>query len=94
MIAQAVETFQELARVRGKISKLTFSGSGKEGPEAYKKKRADLEAQKDELEARLSQLSQSFALKQKIAKADCEKVARALPSNSVLLEFAEQIGQL
>jgi CHAT domain-containing protein/Tfp pilus assembly protein PilF len=84
----AVKTFQELSRVRAELSRLTFGGPGKEGLEAYNKKKAGLETQKEKLEARLSQLSQSYALKQKIAKADCAKVAKALPRNTVLLEFA------
>ena len=85
---QAMKTFQGLSRVRAQLSKLTFSGPGKDGLNAYIKKIAYLEVQEDRLEARLSQLSQAFALKQKIAKADCEKVAGALPLNTVLIEFA------
>ena len=50
---------------------------------------ADLEEQKARLQSRLSELSKAFALKQKIAKADCEKVAAALPPNTVLIEFAK-----
>jgi len=90
---RAVKTFQDLSRVRSRISKLTFSDPGKEEREAYKKKIADLEAQKDKLEAQLSKLSWPFALKKKIAAADCEKVAKALPENTVLIEFA-RIGAL
>ena len=85
---QAAKTFQELARVRAQLSKLTFSGPGKERLELYKRKISDLEAQKERLEAKLSQLSHAYAMKQKIAKADCEKVARALPTSTVLIEFA------
>jgi len=85
---QAVKIFQELSRVRARLSKLAFGGPGKEGLEAHKKKIADLELQRERLEIRLSQLSQAFALKQKIAKADCEKVAGALPLNTALLDFA------
>jgi tetratricopeptide (TPR) repeat protein len=84
----AMKTFQELSRVRSELSRLTFGGPGKQGMETYNKKKAGLETQKEKLEARLSQLSQSYALKQKIAKADCEKVAKALPKNTALLEFA------
>lgn len=85
---QVVKTFQELSRLRAQLSRLTFSGPGKEGLEAYKKKIAESEAQKERLEARLSKLSQAFALKQKIAKADCGKVSRSLPVNTVLIDFA------
>jgi len=85
---QAVKTFLDLSRIRARLSKLAFSGPGKEGVAVYKEKIADLKAQKDRLEARLSKLSQAFALNQKITKADSEKVAGALPENTVLIEFA------
>lgn len=85
---KAVKTFQDLSMVRSQLSRLVFAGPGKERLDSYKKKMADLEAQKEKLEARLSKLSQAFALKRKIAKADCEKVAGALPQNTVLIEFA------
>jgi len=84
----AVKTFQELARVRSQLSKHAFAGPGKGGAKAYKKKKADLEAQKEKLEARLSQLSHAFAIQKKIAQADGERVARSLPENTILLEFA------
>ena len=74
---EAVQTFQELARARAQLSKLAFAGPGKEGTEAYKQQIAELEKQKEQLEAKLSRLSQAYALKQKIAKADVEKVAKA-----------------
>jgi len=37
----------------------------------------------------MSRLSQAFASKQKIAKADTDKIAKAIPANTVLLEFAK-----
>jgi CHAT domain-containing protein len=84
----AMKTFQELSRVRAELSRLTFGSPGKEGPAAYQKRISDLEQEKERLEGRLSQVSQAFSLKQKTAKADCAKVAQALPRNTVLLEFA------
>jgi tetratricopeptide (TPR) repeat protein len=85
---QVGKIFQELSRTRAKLSKLAFSGPGKIDPEVYKKKIADLESKKSELEAKLSRLSMAFALKQKISKADTLKVANALPKGTALLEFA------
>jgi tetratricopeptide (TPR) repeat protein len=85
---EAVTTFQELARVRAQLSKLVFAGPGKEGSEAYKQHIAELEQQKEQLEAQLSRLSQAYSVKQKIAKADVAKVVKALPANTVLVEFA------
>ncbi|MFO7737347.1 MAG: tetratricopeptide repeat protein, partial [Desulfatiglandaceae bacterium] len=86
---QAMETFQDLSRIRARLSKLAFAGPGREGMRGWKNRMADLEEQKARLQSRLSELSKAFALKQKIAKADCEKVAAALPSNTVLIEFAK-----
>jgi CHAT domain-containing protein/Tfp pilus assembly protein PilF len=85
---QAIKTFQKLASVRAQLSKLAFSGPGKAGPEAHKKQIAGLEAKKSKLEARLSQLSKAFAVKQKVSKADSLKVSNALPEDTALLEFA------
>ena len=85
---ETVQTFQELARVRAQFSNLVFAGPGKAGSEAYKQQIAELNTRKEELEAQLSHLSQAYAIKQKIAKADIEQVARSLPKNTALLEFA------
>jgi CHAT domain-containing protein/Tfp pilus assembly protein PilF len=84
---EAVKVFQELARVRTRLSRIVFSGPGKDW-EAYQKQIADLEKQEENLEARLSQISRSFVLHKKATKADSESVAKALPEKTVLLEFA------
>jgi CHAT domain-containing protein len=84
---RAVGTFQELAKIRSQLSQLTFGGPGKEGPKAYQRKIADLEIKKRDLEAKLSSLSQAYALKKKIERADSTKVAQALPAKTALLEF-------
>jgi len=80
--------FQELARVRSRLSQMNFAGPGKEGPAEYRRKIAELETTKKELEARLSNLSKTYALNKKIELADSAKVARALPEKTVLIEFA------
>jgi len=85
---QTLKTFRELSGVRARLSKLAFAGPGKEGRNAHEKRCIDLEAEKDRLEARLSKLSRAFTLKKKIERADCAKVARSLPDNTVLIEFA------
>jgi len=85
---EAVQTFQELSRTRAQLSKLTFGGLGKDGVDAYKRQITQLEKQKENLETRLARLSQEFAASQKIAKADCVKVAGTLPVNTALIEFA------
>jgi CHAT domain-containing protein/Tfp pilus assembly protein PilF len=86
---EALEVHQELARLRGQISRLAFAGPGKEAPGAYRKKLAELDARKERLEARLSQLSHAFALKERKARVDCDQVAGALPPDTALIEFAK-----
>jgi len=85
--SEVVNTFQALAKTRARLSQIAFRGPGKEGMETYRKWVADLEVQKERLEAKMSQLSHAFAVQRKIAMADSEKVAMALPKNSALLEF-------
>ncbi len=83
------QKFQELARVRSRLSRLIFSGSGGEGPEARRQKIAELEQRKEQLEAELSRLSDAFARTRRIAKADSGQVAGALPAGSVLIDFVK-----
>ena len=85
---ETLETFYELSRVRAQLSRLTFAQPDKKNLSTYRKRIDDLKVQKEKLEAKLSRLSQAFALNRKIAKADCEKLSAALPANSVLVEFA------
>lgn len=85
---QAKQVMQDLAGVRSQLSKLVFGGPGKEGPEAYKERIATLEKKKEALEVQLSRLSQGFATRQKITRADADAVAKALPAGSVLIDFA------
>jgi len=85
---ETLETFYELSRVRTQLSRLTFAQPAKKNLSTYRKRIDDLKGQKEKLEAKLSRLSQAFALNRKIAKADCEKLSKALPPNSVLVEFA------
>ncbi|MGD2125752.1 MAG: CHAT domain-containing protein, partial [Desulfobacteraceae bacterium] len=85
---EGMKIFQDLARVRTQLQKLIFAGPDKESFDVYKKRIADLRAEEERLEAKLSRVSQGFALKKKIEKADCEKVAGALPPNTALIEFA------
>ena len=85
---ETLETFYELSRVRSRLSRLTFAQPDEKHLSTYRKRIDDLKGQKEKLEAKLSRLSQAFALNRKIAKADCEKLSKALPANSALVEFA------
>jgi CHAT domain-containing protein len=82
-----IKSLQELGRVRAELSKLVFGGPGPEGPDAYQRRIADLEKQRDALEAKLVKLSQSFARQKKTIQADTWQVAGALPKDATLLEI-------
>jgi len=85
---ETLEIFYELSRVRTQLSRLTFAQTDKTNLNTYRKRIDDLKIQKEKLEAKLSRLSEAFALNRKIAKADCEKLSKALPPDSALVEFA------
>lgn len=55
--------------------------------EVYRQKIKELEAQKEQLEADLSRLSDTFARARKTAKADTKQVATTLPKGSALIDF-------
>ena len=84
----ARRVFQELARTRAELSKLVFTGPGRSGREEYRRRTAELQARIKDLEAELSRLSQAYARKKKMDRADSAGVAATLPPGSVLLEFA------
>jgi CHAT domain-containing protein/tetratricopeptide (TPR) repeat protein len=86
--AKAIQTFQVLSRVRSQLSRLAFLGPGKGGVDVFKRRVAELRNQKEELEVKLSKLSQPFALKREFEKANCENVTKALPEGTVLIDFA------
>ena len=86
---QVVETFQKLSKIRAQLSRLTFAGTSAKGLDEHNRNLKSLEAQKENLEAELSRISEPYAVSRKVAKADREKVAQKLPPNSALLEFAK-----
>ncbi|MCP4398360.1 MAG: CHAT domain-containing protein [bacterium] len=83
-----VKTMQDLALVRTQLTQLAFGRPGKEDVATYQQRFADLKAEKEHLETILSRLSQKFAVNQKVAQADTQQIAAALPSHTALLEFA------
>ncbi len=85
---EALKTFQELERVRARMSTLAFSQPEKENLGAYRKQMEDLEREKEKLVERLTRLSRAFALQKKFVAADAETIARALPDRAALVEFA------
>ena len=86
---KAVKIFRELSKTRATLSRLAFMGPGNEKIESYTKRINRLDNKINNLEAQLSQLSETFARQNRIAHADSDKLARSLPINSALIEFAK-----
>ena len=85
---RAQELFAKLIVIRQELAMLTLGGPGKENPEAYQKRIADLTSQKEVLEGELSRLSQAFARKRKTRIASTYTVASALPKGAILIEMS------
>lgn len=82
------DALMELDRVRRRIARLTFERPSEEGPGDYRKKMVQLTGKKRELEERLNKVDGALIPEEKVYRADCGSVAKALPEKSVLLEFA------
>ena len=85
---EALRIFQELERVRARLSTLAFSRPEKENLDAYRKRMEDLEREKEKRVEQLTRLSRAFALQKKFVSADAEAIAQALPGRAALIEFA------
>jgi CHAT domain-containing protein len=85
---QAREVFANLTQVRQELARLVLGEPGKEGPKAYQGRIAELTGKKETLEGQLSRLSQSFTQRRRTMGATTTHVAAALPSATVLIEFA------
>ena len=85
---ESVKLFQELEKVRAKLSRMAFSKPGIMDGSQHEQKIEELQRKKNQLEAQLSRISKPFATKRKMAKAYSEQISKMLPNGSVLLEFA------
>jgi len=85
---EAQEIFAKLIEIRQQLARLVLGVPGKEGPEAYQKRIADLTSRKEILEGQLSRLSQAFAQQRKTRIATTATVTSALPKGAVLIEMA------
>jgi CHAT domain-containing protein len=84
-----LRVFQELSRVRIKLSKLNFSQLKTSDLKLFKKKIAEMENQKEMLGAELAKVSQSYSIQRNRERANSTQVAAALPDKTVLLEIAK-----
>ncbi len=84
-----LRVFQELSRVRVKLSKLYFSRLETSDLKLLKNRIAEMENQKEILEAELAKLSQSYSIQRNRKGANSSQVATALPKETVLLEIAK-----
>jgi tetratricopeptide (TPR) repeat protein/CHAT domain-containing protein len=83
-LAQALHKLKTLnAQIAGKI----MSGPGPEGPEAHREMLEKWKAEKDALEIFLAGRIPEIDLERRLAEADRNSVAGALPEGAVLVEF-------
>jgi tetratricopeptide (TPR) repeat protein len=86
---QISQTALKLSEVRNRLSRLIFSNpKGKDTSTYYENKIAKLEKQKEELETILSKFSKAFLTEQKKIDVNYTNLTKAIPSNTVLVEFA------
>ena len=85
---RVADTFKKLAAVRTDLTNLLFTDPDKDGRQAYQQKIADLETRKERLEGELSSLSLSFSLQARKRKVNLVQIAKSLPRQSVLVDFA------
>lgn len=84
---EAVSVYNELSLIRDQLCRLAFQAPGSKEAEGYREQTSNLQKKKQEVEARLSRLSRSYALYQSQFKADSRQIASAMPANSALIEF-------
>jgi CHAT domain-containing protein len=77
---------EELNRLRLQLVRKTLAGPGSEGPVLHQRQLADWSEQKERLEAELARGIPEMGLS-RLADADHQSVARALPEGSVLVQF-------
>ena len=85
---EARQVFDELTRVRTLLSRGIFAEGTQESTKQSRDRQTQLEQRRNNLEARLSRLSQAYARDRELRQADAQRIAAALPENSTLLEFA------
>ena len=85
--SNAEKSLRELSALRTRIARALLSGSGTSEPEAWRQHLAEWEAERDRLERDVVRQIPDFHLDQQLTSADCAAVAKALPSDTCLVEF-------
>jgi CHAT domain-containing protein/Tfp pilus assembly protein PilF len=84
----ARSVYNQLKEITSLIASLTLAGPGNLSPEAYSKKLAELENQRQQIEKNLAGLSGEYKAEISSRNADIKNIAAILPKGSVLVEFA------
>jgi CHAT domain-containing protein/tetratricopeptide (TPR) repeat protein len=77
---------EEMNWLRLELVRKTLAGPGSEGPEVYQRQLAEWSERKEQREAELARRIPEMGLR-RLADADHQSVARALPEGSVLVQF-------
>ena len=83
------EKLRELTSQRMQIALKTMKGPGPEGKEYHDKLIADWTGKKEKLESELVRMIPEMSLEERLRQADRRAVAKALPVDSVLVEFVK-----
>jgi len=88
---ELVEIATKLNEVSSNLATLTLSGPGNKPADEYKRTLEKLEEDRENLEAKIAELSSSFAAKKKIEQVDSEQISEFLHGQSALVEFVKFI---
>ena len=80
-------SLRELTTLRMQIAQKTLAGAGVDGIEAHRKRLAEWNTKKEQLEAELARQVPEINITQKLRRADHRAVSMALPEDAALVEF-------
>jgi CHAT domain-containing protein/tetratricopeptide (TPR) repeat protein len=81
--------FDELVVLRAQLAQKTFAGPGPEGVQAHTELLSQWENRVETLEAEIARLLPQESLRKQLLSADGRRLARALPTDSALVEFVK-----
>jgi len=85
---EALQLSQDLSQVRAKLSWLTFAGKDKYNLAFFNHRIKQLIKEKEDLEVKLSEISQIYSKNKQISTANTKTISEALPTGKVLIDFA------
>jgi len=85
---EALQLSQDLSQVRTNLSRLTFADTGKYDLDYINNRIKQLRKEKEDLEIKLSEISQIYSKNKQISISNTKTISEALPAGKVLIDFA------